>query len=560
MDRQFFTINQVSGELSFKDPYSFDSNNSLDGDDLYQVGIRGFDGSRYSPLYLIEVDLRPIDKTPPRITDEDGIAKPDNVTFTPRVNENDSFVYKLIFNDTETSNVIVSLEGQDQQFFTFDENSSTLSFITPPDFESGKIIYQVDVVLSNLPGSGIVADGQHVSVAAFYIIVQPVDEAPVLTNPTTQFTLEEDSQPVLLDLTATDQEFPASAVQYIASSPSNGQLSGVAPQFFYTPNPNFNGVDQFNLTLLDNNQNSVVRTISLLVNSVNDQPTAVDDSFTNINYTFGNEIVLPVLDNDLSAPDLNENLTLTSFSSLLKWTGDKWSSVSGTISLNNSKTELLFLPLNEGLGLYKFSYSMSDGVYTSSANVEVVVEKSTTLPGWNYTKNFGFYSNKENQWIFHSELGWLNIPALNGEKTFTWMWSETLGWIWTGGQHPTRQLSFPYFYSEDLSVWCNILFLDNGLPKTLSSGNWIIYKYETNGSTLTLSSNEFIQMRNELLVEKNKSLFQAQLNSQPNLNSAIQFIRDSSLFTSIEKDTIELQILFTGKSSILDNAGISLSF
>ena len=67
-------------------------------------------------------------------------------------------------------------------------------------------------------------------------------------------------------------------------------------------------------------------------------------------------------------------------------------------------------------------------------------------------------------------------------------------------------------------------------------------------------------MRNELLVEKNKSLFQAQLNNQPDLNSAIQFIRDSSLFTSIEKDTIELQILFTGKSSILDNAGISLSF
>mgnify|MGYP003687109021 FL=1 len=104
------------------------------------------------------------------------------------------------------------------------------------------------------------------------------------------------------------------------------------------------------------------------------------------------------------------------------------------------------------------------------------------------------------------------------------------------------------------------MYKRQGLPKTLSSGNWIIYKYETNGSTLTFSSNEFIQMRNELLVEKNKSLFQAQLNNQPDLNSAIQFIRDSSLFTSIEKDTIELQILFTGKSSILDNAGISLSF
>ncbi|MDG1324378.1 MAG: hypothetical protein P8P49_01335, partial [Opitutales bacterium] len=93
-----------------------------------------------------------------------------------------------------------------------------------------------------------------------------------------------------------------------------------------------------------------------------------------------------------------------------------------------------------------------------------------------------------------------------------------------------------------------------------SSGNWIIYKYETNGPTLTLSSNEFIQMRSELLAEKNKNLFQAQLNSQTDLNSAIQFIRDSSLFTSAEKDTIGWELTYIGRSSILDNAGISLSF
>ena len=94
-DQQFFTINQVSGELSFKSPYSFDTNNSEDGDDIYEVGIKAFDGSKYSPLYLIKVDLRPIDQTPPRIYDVDGIAKPNNVTFTPSVYENSMFIYDL---------------------------------------------------------------------------------------------------------------------------------------------------------------------------------------------------------------------------------------------------------------------------------------------------------------------------------------------------------------------------------------------------------------------------------------------------------------------------------
>ena len=175
-DQSFFSINPLSGKLSFKEPYSFDLNNSKNGDDLYEVGIKAYDGSRYSPLYLINVDLRPIDQTPPRIVDEDGIAKPNNITFTPSVLENETFVYQLNYNDTETANLIVSIEGQDKDLFIFDQNSSTLSFISPPDYESGKTIYQVDVVLSNLPGSGIISDGKHVSVASFYIIIQPVDE------------------------------------------------------------------------------------------------------------------------------------------------------------------------------------------------------------------------------------------------------------------------------------------------------------------------------------------------------------------------------------------------
>jgi hypothetical protein len=99
-------------------------------------------------------------------------------------------------------------------------------------------------------------------------------------------------------------------------------------------------------------------------------------------------------------------------------------------------------------------------------------------------------------------------------------------------------------------AWCNIEFLSNGLPETLASGNWVVHKYNANNtSSITLSSSEF-----------GTSIIKENLSKATDVNSAIQVIRESSLFTSSEKDAIELQLLFTGRSSILSDAGITLSF
>ena len=551
-DQQFFTINQVSGELSFKSPYSFDTNNSEDGDDMYEVGIKAFDGSKYSPLYLITVDLKPIDQTPPRIYDVDGIAKPNNVTFTPSVYENSMFIYNLKFVDSETSNLIVSLAGQDKNLLRFDQNTSSLYFITAPDYESGKTIYQVDVVLSNLPGSGIISDGKHVSVATFYIIILPVDEGPKLSNSTTQFILEEDGAPIKLDLLAVDQEFPSTAVIYQSSVPANGQLSGIGPSYFYTPKKDFSGTDYFTLTLLDTNQNSTDYNVTLVVNPINDLPLAVADTFE-INAGSASSFSLAVTDNDSVSPDLGETLQLANVGQLYKWQGTSWGVVSGQ-SLIQQGNAVIFTPESRALGLYKFSYTVNDGNVSSasSTDAEIVVTQSqdSSLAEWRFLKNFGYYSMKGNQWIFHYQLGWIYLSTLNGERTFDWMWSETLGWIWTGDSHPTKLLAYSYFYSNELMAWCNIEFLSNGLPDTLASGNWVVHKYGANNtSSITLSSSEY-----------GTSIVKENLSKATDVNSVIQVIRDSSLFTSSEKDAIELQLLFTGRSSILIDAGISLSF
>ena len=560
-DQQFFTINPVSGELSFKSPYSYDTNDSEDGDDIYTLELKVFDGEKYSPAYKLDIDLRNIDKSAPEIVDQDGVRSKTNVTFLINIKENTTFVHKLDYYEPDTDNLHFSIEGNDKDLFDYNVSTKELSFINPVDSDNGRDTYEVDLVVSNRPNSGIIANATHVNVATFLILVESIDEAPVLYNSHPLFYLEEDSLSFSFDLNASDPESPSSPVSYLASKPSNGQLSNNGPQFNYTPNANFNGMDRFVLTLTDSNQNSIDHNITLIVNSVNDQPVAQDDFYRDKIFTQGTPISLPVLENDdKPSPDENETLTITEISSVQKWDGKAWQPDSSSVVINSAKTDVLFTPAGAGLGFYKFSYIMTDGSDTSSADVEILVKQASSLPGWVYTKNFGFYQSNGNQWIYHSELGWLYVAEENGESTFTWMWSEILGWIWTGDQHPTNQISFPYFYSESLSAWCNILFLDNGLAKSLNSGNWVLYKYETDQSIVTLSSDEYLQIVQTLNLEKERNEFQSLIYSQTTVDSVIELIRGSSLFTSSEKDSIELQLLFTGNSSILSNAGIVLSF
>ena len=373
-----------------------------------------------------------------------------------------------------------------------------------------------------------------------------------MSNPTTQFTLDEDGDPFKLELLAVDQEFPSTAVVYQSSVPANGQLSGVGPNYFYTPNKDFSGTDQFTLTLLDTNQNSTDYNVTLVVNPINDLPLAVSDTFE-LNAGSATSFSLAVTDNDSVSPDIGETLQLASVGQLYKWAGTSWGAVSGQ-SLAQQGNAVIFTPESSALGLYKFSYTVNDGNASSasSTDAEIVITQSqdSSLAEWRFLKNFGYYSMKGNQWIYHYQLGWVYLSTPNGERTFDWMWSETLGWIWTGDSHSTKQLAYPYFYSNELMAWCNIEFLPNGLPDTLASGNWVVHKYGANNtSSITLSSSEY-----------GTSIVKENLSKATDVNSAIQVIRDSSLFTSSEKDAIELQLLFTGRSSILSDAGITLSF
>ena len=82
---------------------------------------------------------------------------------------------------------------------------------------------------------------------------------------------------VSITLTASDPESDPLTFA-VVSGPTNGTLSGTAPNLTYTPNPNFNGADSFTFTASDAALTSAPATVSITVTAVNDAPTAIAQS------------------------------------------------------------------------------------------------------------------------------------------------------------------------------------------------------------------------------------------------------------------------------------------
>ena len=83
-------------------------------------------------------------------------------------------------------------------------------------------------------------------------------------------TIEDESVNIVLE--ATDPE--NAPLTYTIGSPSNGSLSGDAPNIIYTPASGFNGPDSFTFFVNDGQLDSNTATVSITVNSVNDIPVA----------------------------------------------------------------------------------------------------------------------------------------------------------------------------------------------------------------------------------------------------------------------------------------------
>jgi hypothetical protein len=161
----------------------------------------------------------------------------------------------------EDTPVGITLTGSD-----VDGDSLTFSIATPPvngtlSGSGASVTYTPGL---NFNGSDAftfqVDDGNGgTDTAIVSITVTPVNDAPVAADQSV--TTTEDT-PLAITLTATDADGDTLTFS-VVSGPSNGTLSGTAPNLTYTPAANYVGPDAFTFTVSDGNGGTDTAVVSI---------------------------------------------------------------------------------------------------------------------------------------------------------------------------------------------------------------------------------------------------------------------------------------------------------
>ncbi|AZQ85138.1 tandem-95 repeat protein [Colwellia sp. Arc7-635] len=143
--------------------------------------------------------------------------------------------------------------------------------------------------------------------------------------------------------------------------------------FSYIPRPNFHGTDSFTYEISDVNGDVAQASVTLVVNSINDVPVAVNDSYSFAeDFTWERRVTdgdqLLSNDSDADGDTLVVNTTPVSNVS------------NGTLTLNNDGS-FLYVPDSDFSGIDNFTYQISDGNGGSAqASVTLIVHAIADLP------------------------------------------------------------------------------------------------------------------------------------------------------------------------------------
>jgi VCBS repeat-containing protein len=185
------------------------------------------------------------------------------------------------------------------------------------------------------------------------VTVTPVNHPPVAVDDTA--TTPEDTV-VTIPVLANDSDVDGDSLTITSATTTNGSVSVVGTNLFYTPAASFSGTAVLHYAISDGQGGTASAKVTVTVTPVNHPPVAVDDTATTPEDTV---VTIPVLAND-SDPD-GDPLTITGATA-----------TNGTVSV--AGTNLVYLPATNYHGTAMLQYSISDGRGgAASAQVTVTV-------------------------------------------------------------------------------------------------------------------------------------------------------------------------------------------
>lgn len=307
-----------------------------------------------------------------------------NLTYTPNTDFNgtDGFTFAVNDGTADSSTATVSLNiaavndapvAQSQAVQTIEDTLVDI-LVVASDVEQNSLTYILQqspihgVLTGVLPAVTYDPDANYSGTDSFTYIANDglLNSAPVTVNISifavndqpvaiTRSLITAEGLSLTVTLSATDSD--NDPLTYTAiSDPTNGVLSGVAPNLVYTPNTGFSGNDSFTFTANDGTDDSSPAAINISITPINDVPLAVDDTLIQTGWAPADIDVL-ANDSDLD----NDSLTI------IGATADV-----GIVSFTS--TRLTYTPLDGFVGSTTLNYTISDGQGgITSARVRVTI-------------------------------------------------------------------------------------------------------------------------------------------------------------------------------------------
>ncbi len=375
-DSEKFSINSLTGALTFVSVQNFEFPTDTGADNVYDVQVQVSDGA-LTDVQDIAVTVTDTNEAPAIVSDSGGSAASVNAA------ENDTTVTMVMASDVDESTTLsYSITGgADSDKFSINATTGVLSFVSAPNFEfpadtGANNVYDVQVQVSD----GTLTDTQDIAVT-----VTNVNEVPVITsnggNATAAIDVLEEAT-VVTTVTATDVDLATTYIYAITGGADSDKFSINADtgalSFVSTPdyqNPTDVGADNVYEVQVQVSDGSLtdVQDIAVTVNNANQAPIAKDDDLTTAYGTSlsGNVIV----DNGNGAdfdPDM-DTVNAVAVSVL---------SVQGVTVNIAANGDFIYTPKIGYLGNDTFIYTVSDGnggIDTATVTVSITVPSGAII-------------------------------------------------------------------------------------------------------------------------------------------------------------------------------------
>ena len=275
LDATKFSINAVTGALSFINAPNFEAPTDAGANNVYDVIVQVSDGAK--------IDSQAIAVT---VTNVNDVAPVINVSAAIDVAENTSAVASITATDADSTTLTYFIAGGlDATKFSINAATGALSFVNAPNFEAPS-----DVGANNVYDVIVkVSDGLNESTQAIAVTVKDVnDNSPVITNngggANAAISVAENTTAVTT-VTATDADANSALTYSLTGADANKFVINAAGVISFVTAPNFeaamdagaNNVYDLNIVVSDG-VNATTQALTVNVTDVNDNAPVITNN------------------------------------------------------------------------------------------------------------------------------------------------------------------------------------------------------------------------------------------------------------------------------------------